>query len=105
MPFKKKKLNKAEEFYVKNNPDSKSVEELAKELNTVIEVVQPFYTAPVKPPKQETLVNKLMGKKVRNNEVVATVLTEGAEQLSEDAKKARKGLPNDNKAFIHKPMG
>jgi hypothetical protein len=102
----KKKLSKADEFYIKQNPEGLSAEDLAKELNVEQSLVTAIYTVPVKPPRQETLMEKMIGKRTDSaGNVLATVLTGGAEKLSEDFKKERRGLPKNADSYIHKPRG
>lgn len=99
---KKKNLSKSDVFYIQQNPDLKTAEELADELNIELESVSAVYVE-VKPEekriKEKTLLEKLMGQRGG-----ATVLTGAAEKLAEDLKKERRGMRNDPD-YVFRPKG
>lgn len=112
---KKGSLTKQEKFYIKENPEKKTVCELAKELDRSPGVVakhyiQPAFDAPVEPVPTPPVANpeapmfQLMGRHKRNNTHVSTVMTKAASELADATRPAR--IANKKiQSAIHKPKG
>lgn len=117
-----KRLSNAELYYLAQNPDGKTAKELAKELGFHENVIKKYLT----PPKTEVVeydeeielpkpkvkqiplgenADEMMGKKVRNGQVVGTVMTPGASQVADDMrkKKGNVSLKDSLRSAIHKP--
>jgi hypothetical protein len=111
---KQGKLSKQEQFYIEQNPEKKTIHELAKELDRSPKIVAKHYTettesvietttevAEVKP---ESPMFKLMGRKERSGQHVATIMTKAASELSDATRPARL-TSKKLQAAIHKPKG
>jgi hypothetical protein len=115
-----KRLTKAELHWIETNPENLSVEDLAKELGFHKNIIQKYMkikTIPKAEPKLVPEVRKSipidenadirLGRRVRNGEVVATIMTPGASEVGDLAREKR-GAPNlrdSLKNAIHKPKG
>ena len=115
MKLKRGPLNKIELYYLENNPENKSAKELADELNrSVPQVTKALEKAQKEAEKNakkeiitgtrpEPYINSLIGKKIRNEQVVATVMTQAASEFADDQRKQHINKnPND---AIFKPKG
>lgn len=114
-----KKLSNAELYYISANPQGKTAKELGKELGFHENVIKKYMTVnnsvndeeiilPQPKPKVIPLgknADEKMGKKVRNGQIVGTVMTPGASEVSDDARKERGAAPlkESLRGAIHKP--
>ena len=111
---KQGKLSKQEIFYIEQNPDKRTVCELAKELNRSPKIVAKHYTeatdpviettAAVTETKAESPMFQLMGRHKRKDTHVATIMTKAASELSDATRPARL-TSKKLQAAIHKPKG
>ena len=112
-----KRLSRAEVFYIRENPDNKSIEQLSKELGYGIPIIKK-YMSPTKvvtvqeQSKQKSIpfeenADMRMGKRVKNNEVVATVMTPGASEVGDIAREKLGSvrLGKSIESAIHRPKG
>lgn len=115
---KRGKLSKIEEFYILNNR-SKSVQELANDLDRTEASVQKVLDANPAEEQQERQdgiaevhpvpegqAGKLMGRKERNGQHVATVMTPAASEAADDFRK--QAVPTSryiNENTVHRPKG
>ena len=109
------KLTDAERFYIEQNPDNLTIKEMADKLDRSLPLVGKYYRVveenkAQEPPKtaeevkNESQMFKLMGRKVRNNQHVATVMTPAASELADAQRPQRLSSKKLNSA-IHKPKG
>ena len=111
MKKKRGPLSRAEEYYVSQNPDGKSVKELANEMNrTVVQIDKAIKKAEANRKKEsitttrpEPYINNLIGKKKRNDQVVATVMTEAASTYCDETRKV--GGADKLDGAIFRPKG
>lgn len=115
---KKGKLSKVEEFYITNNRD-KGVDVLAKELDRTQAIVQKTLdsTEATEKTEEESVkkdgvasvypgqAGKMMGRHKRNGKNVATVMTPGASQASDEHRQQIGSTRHMNENTIHKPLG
>jgi hypothetical protein len=111
---KQGKLSKQEQFYIEQNPEKKTICELAKELDRSPKVIAKHYTEATEPvaeataavteTKAESPMFKLMGRKERSGQHVATIMTKAASELSDATRPARL-TSKKLQAAIHKPKG
>lgn len=102
-------LSKIEKFYIEQNPDSKTPEDLAIELDRSVKQVRkhlvefgkkvplPATTAVRKP------IDDLMIKKERNGQIVATVMSQAASEYSDSQRPKIKSQKMGN--VMHNPKG
>lgn len=112
---KKGRLSKVELSYIEHSPD-KSIEEIAKDLNRSVNVVQKAMDAIKKEAsekrkgtveqteKQETQMMKLMGRKTVKGRTGIAIMTKEASELSDATRSNRIKNKKINDA-IHKPLG
>ena len=109
------KLTAAELYYIKHNPDGKTIHELAAALDRNPKTIAKYYeidkdnekpqtTAPAKPEDHESPMFKLMGRHKRNNQNVATVMTQAASELADETRTARLKEKDKFSKAIHKPI-
>ena len=105
-------LNKAEVFYIEQNPDKKSAEEIANELSRSVGQIRKVMINTTKKnikkkaeiaPTRISQVDSLMGKKVRNEQIVATTMTPAASQYLDEKRTQLKGTKHLDS--IHRPKG
>lgn len=111
------KLSAADLFYVKRNPDNKTIHELAAELDRSPQTIAKYYeleketvntaapattTATERP---ESPMFQLMGRHKRNDKNVATVMTKAASELADATRPNRLKEKNKLAGAIHKPKG
>jgi hypothetical protein len=111
---KQGKLSKQEQFYIEQNPEKKTIHELAKELDRSPKVVAKHYTEATEPvieataevtkTKSESPMFGLMGRHKRGDAHVATIMTKAASELSDATRPARL-TSKKLQAAIHKPKG
>ena len=116
---KKGSLTKQEVFYIEQNPEKKTIHELAKELDRSPKLVAKHYVQPVMTPIEESVATptattttthaespmfQLMGRKQRSGKNVATVMTKAASELA-DATRPSRIANKKMQSAIHKPMG
>jgi len=109
------KLSAADLFYVKRNPDNKTIHELAAELDRSPQTIAKYYeqekevekvaevTTATPPP--ESPMFQLMGRHKRNDKNVATVMTKAASELADATRPNRLKEKNKLAGVIHKPKG
>lgn len=109
------KLTDAEKFYIEQNPKGLTIKELADEMDRSLRIVGKYYkeveqTKESAPPKSteavknESQMFQLMGRKKRNDQHVATVMTPAASELA-DATRAKRLMNKKLTSAIHKPKG
>jgi hypothetical protein len=111
------KLSKAEVFYISQNPDNKTIHELASELDRSPKMVAKHYVEqqseateaaaqPAQPPvaNSEAAMFKLMGRHERQGKHVATVMTRAASELADSTRPGRLKDKNKLSSAIHKPL-
>lgn len=112
-------LSKVEKFYIKYHRDDVSIEDMAKELDRTPDIVTKYVKSlpkSLKPKKEEAEVVKfdrreesqmfkLMGRKKRNDQYVATVMTEAASELADATRPSRTKLSGKIASAIHQPKG
>ena len=99
-------LTKTEIFYIQENPENKTIHELAEELNRSPKVVAKHFVEKKEPEpvREESALLKLMGRHKRNDKNVATVMTKAASELADNTRPNR--LVNKKlSSAIHRPMG
>ena len=111
---KQGKLSKQEVFYIEQNPDKRTICELAKELDRSPKMVVKHYTetaeavveatAEATEAKPESPMFGLMGRKERNGQKVATIMTKAASEMA-DATRPNRIVNKKLMAAIHKPKG
>jgi hypothetical protein len=111
---KQGKLSKQEQFYIEQNPEKKTICELAKELDRSPKVVAKHYTEVTEPviaataevtqAKPESPMFGLMGRHKRGDAHVATIMTKAASEMSDATRPARL-TSKKLQAAIHKPKG
>ena len=109
------KLTKAEQFYIEQNPEGKTIHELATELDRspkivskyYVKVVEDFPEEPSAPQlaKPEAPMFNLMGRHERQGKHVATVMTKAASELADSTRNTRLKDKNKLTSSIHKPKG
>lgn len=104
-------LNRVEKFYIEQNPDGKTAEEIAVELDRSVKIVRKHMIqaekAEKKPttttPKRTPLIDSLIVKKERNGQVVSTAMSQAASEYTDSQRpRYKEGKKNAN---IHKPKG
>lgn len=101
------KISKVEVFYIEQNPDNLTAAELAKELGRSVNTIKKFYKEKVieevvEAKKPSTPIDHLMGRRERNGQVVATVMTPGASEASDAARKEYSGRMGEAiKSAVH----
>lgn len=110
------KLNRAELFYVSNNPDGKTIHELAAELDRSPTTIAKYYEKDkdnnkpqqtiqeAVPENPESPMFQLMGRHKRNDKNVATVMTKAASELADATRPARLKEKNKLADAIHRPI-
>lgn len=109
------KLTDAEKFYIEQNPDHLTIKEMADKLDRSLPLVGKHYKeaeankVPDPPKTAEEVKNesrmfKLMGRKERKGQHVATVMTPAASELADAQRPQRLSSKKLNSA-IHKPKG
>ena len=119
-------LSRSEIYYILQNPDELSIDNLAKELNRSVPQIEGILDKAKDEEKKEmnknlkermgskttttttrpeTVTRTLMGRKKRNNQYVATVMTPAASQLGDDRNITPKGSKTKNNPSIFKPYG
>jgi len=90
---KKGRASKIEVFYIENNPDL-SVSEIAKELDRTPAFVEKHRVVDTKTStdtgidtESEMNAGKLIGRKSRKGKFVAAIMTPGASEMSDEARK------------------
>lgn len=103
-------LNKAEIYYIEQNPENKTPEELAIELKRGIQVVRKCieeYGKKTKPMSVTTTkkmpIDDLMLKKERNGQIVATVMSQAASEYIDSQRPKLKSKKLNNS--MHNPKG
>ena len=109
------KLTSAEQYYIETNPHSKTIHELATELDRSPKTVAKYYETKavieVTPEEKAQIVNpespmfQLMGRHKRNDQNVATVMTKAASELADATRPNRVANKGKLKDAIHKPKG
>lgn len=109
------KLSAAEQYYIETNPHGKTVHELAAELDRSPKTVAKYYETKavieVTPEQKAEIANpespmfKLMGRHIRGDKHVATVMTQAASELADATRPARLTEKGKLKDAIHKPKG
>lgn len=111
------------DFYIRQNPNKLSSEELAEETGLTVVVVERILEdqkvllekeqkkidseKKKKRDKEDNIYTQALGRKKRNNEYVATVMTQVAAEIADKSResnisKANKSKKNDAR-FIHNP--
>ena len=107
---KRYKLTRLEEFYIRQNPDAQSAEDISKMIRKPIELIQAVIDdekqkiaeASEKAKKRgDTLFRQTMGRKERKGKPVAAVMTPAASELADKTKKRGAG----SEAHIFRPYG
>jgi len=107
-------LTKQEMYYVKQNPENLTIEELAKELDRTPKTVAKHYIPleqkqeeekQEEEQKPEPAMFKLMGLHKRGKQNVATVMTKAASELADNMRSSQIGGSKKIKSAIHKPRG
>jgi len=100
-------LSTVEKFYIDNNPDNKTPEELATTLNRSIKLVRSRLHDKSQDKSKKvdgpTSMSKLMGRHKRNDAPIAAIMTPAASELGDEVKKQR--TIKNTHSFIHKPKG
>lgn len=111
MALRKGKLTETEIYWIENNPDNLSLEEVASKLNRSVKIVKPHYNQQKFTPEVQSnkpkevpegiTAGKLMGKHERG----ATVSTPAASEVSDEYRKTMPKKENRLNKHIHKPKG
>lgn len=120
---KRKKLTEVEKFYVENNINSVSIDEMAKKLDCTKTVLVPFYQPPKSEPVQSAQVPEPAKEPIKTGpETVApvfpkgmvrgafarrrtaVVMTPAAAEMGDEIR-AKSGKKKNNPNQIHKPYG
>jgi len=109
-------LTKVEKFYIENNFDKMTINELSKELDRSIKIVGKYVTTvqgelKENPPpektteeiKNEAQMFQLMGRHERKGQHVATVMTKAASELA-DATRPGRIQSKKLQESIHRPI-
>lgn len=116
-----KKLSKYELFFIQENPQNMTAEELSKELGYGVSIIKKYMklkpelvveqtqvTPPIQKqiPQEDDALSKF-GRRVRNHTATAIVMTEGASQVTDDyrQKMPYRSMREDIKNAIYKPKG
>jgi predicted transcriptional regulator len=101
-----KKLSKAELFYIAENPDNQTPEELAKELGFAVSVIKKYFKPKEQPPQIEkphkSVIKVDLAKRIKNGEVIATVMTPGASEQSDEIRRERGTTKETIKNAVHR---
>ena len=100
-------ISTAEKYYIRENPDKLTLEELAKLLDRGEKAVSKYMTQVSKEPEEPTeSVKKRRNKSGMAHKREATVMTEAASQRSDEMRKNRLGkkLSDKLKSSIFKPF-
>lgn len=109
------KLTEAEKFYIEQNPKGLTIKELSDEMDRSLRIVGKYYkeaeqvkeSIPEKTAeevKNESQMFKLMGRKKRNEQHVATVMTPAASEFA-DATRSSRSMNKKLSSAIHRPKG
>lgn len=113
MTYKKGPASDIEIFYIQQNPDSLSVDELANKLcrtpaqvkKILEDVGSQKRSKTTKTRKDEAIIDNLMGRHKRNGKIVATVMTQAASETADATRKNRINLTRKTRDAIHNPKG
>lgn len=114
---KRGQLNSVEKYFIEGNVDELEVEEIAKALDRTVFLVQKYIdtlpravspeqpATPPEEPKTESPLYQLMGRKKRNEQYVATVMTPAASEYADNTRPQRLAQNKKIQTAIHKPKG
>lgn len=115
MPTKRGPLGRAEQFYIEQNPDKKSEYELAVELGRNVAQIRKALqkyakelekkSTSVTTVRTNTMMDELIGKKKRNDQTVAVVMTEAASQYGDATRDSNVKTSTKTQNAVFRPRG